>query len=282
MSPDKHVHIISAGDTIHTAYPAALRAMPSISRTCVIADENVYTISQDKRVEAARAATRDAVNATKEIAASLAIPFSRETAFAPVYGSARSIIIRIHRENPNARFTFDLSGGSKELCMALFALAPWLGADVYMAFDGKGPGILPLPDRDIRDMMGNVNYHTILAVLLRCRNAGNKRDEAEGVTRKYLFGQVWPYYIRSRARTPKPDEPVLQYRQGRKPANNLSPATFSSFLVNLRRAGLVEEGLSRESRKEKAYRITEKGEIAYRFFADPGANSIVKMMIDGS
>ncbi len=47
-------------------------------------------------------------------------------------------------------------------------------------------------------------------------------------------------------------------------------------------AGLIEEERDRRSRRETAYRITANGEMAFRFFADPAANSIVKMMLDGS
>jgi hypothetical protein len=49
---------------------------------------------------------------------------------------------------------------------------------------------------------------------------------------------------------------VVNYRKGRKPAQNLSQATFSSFMVNLRDAGFIEERQDDKNRKEKAYRIT--------------------------
>jgi hypothetical protein len=53
---------------------------------------------------------------------------------------------------------------------------------------------------------------------------------------------------------------VINYRkEGRKPARNLSQATFSSFMVNLRQAGFIEERQDDKNRKEKAYWITKKG-----------------------
>ncbi|HII97955.1 MAG TPA: MarR family transcriptional regulator [Methanoregula sp.] len=281
MHPGEHVHIISAGETIHTAFAAMLRELPGITRTYVVADGGTYGISQNPQIEKDRAATRHAVESVKEIAVSLDIPFARETVFCPVLSSARTVLTKIRRENKRARFTFDLSGGSRDLCMALFALAPWLGGDVWSSFDGKMPQQVPVPDRDIRAMMVNVNYQTILAVLLRNRPVPANPD-VPFVPRQYLFQQVWPYYIRQRAKKPVEGAPVVAGKRGLKPANDLSQATFSWFMATLTGAGLAGEVRDRRSRRETAYRITADGEMAFRFFADPATNSIVKMMLDGS
>ncbi|AGB03887.1 hypothetical protein [Methanoregula formicica] len=132
-----HVHIISAGEKIQVAYPALIRKLPTISRTIVFTDSTIHEGSVDPETERHRLAVRNAVAAVQEIAASLSIPVSRELIFPPSYGSVRSALTRIQRENPDARFMFDLSGGSKELCMALFAFAPWLGGMVYSPLTKK-------------------------------------------------------------------------------------------------------------------------------------------------
>lgn len=282
MPTGNHVHIISAGRDIHTAYPAIFRTLPTITRTCVIADEEVHAISPNPEIEKQRQAVRNAVNATKEISASLSIPFSREIIFRPVYESVRTVLMKIHREHPGARFTFDLSGGSKELCLALFAFAPWLGGEIYAAFGDKGSRRVPLPDRSVRSMMANPNYPAILAVLLRKCKTGKGNPELSWFSRSYLFSQVWPYYTRSRVRKPREGDPVVHYRKGRKPANNLSQATFSSFIANLRNAGFIDERQDEKNRKEKAYRITEPGETAFRFYADPATSSDVKMILEST
>ncbi len=49
---------------------------------------------------------------------------------------------------------------------------------------------------------------------------------------------------------------------------------------SLRENGLVVEELTVESRREKMYRITEKGEIAFRFFSRPTTNSLVRSMLE--
>jgi hypothetical protein len=132
--------------------------------------------------------------------------------------------------------------------------------------------------------MANPNYATILSVLIRRRRIAEKGGEDHFVSRSYLFDQVLPLYLRSRVRKVVPAQagaPVVRYKRGQKPANNLSQATFSSFMVNLRKAGFVEEGQSEKNLKEKAYRITELGETAFRFYADPSLGSSVKQELEG-
>ena len=281
MQPGSHVHIISAGENIHTAFPAILRMLPGITRVYVVADGDQAAISQNPQLEKERAAVRKATESVKEITTSLAIPYSRELVFPPSLSSTRTVLLKIRRENRSARITFDLSGGPRDLCMALFALAPWIGGDVWSSFDGKMPQQVPVPDRDIQTMLVNVNYQTILAVLLRNRPVPVGPDDPY-ISRSYLYSQVWPYYIRQRARRPVEGAPVIQYKRGRKPANDLSQATFSWFLKTLTGAGLAEEAPGRRDGRETSYRITTDGEMAFRFFADPAVNSIVNQMLDGS
>ncbi len=100
MPPGEHVNIISAGENIHTAYPAIFRILPTITRTYVLADNSVYELSSNPEVEKGRAATREAVAAVKEISASLSIPFSHELIYQPMYPSVRDTVIKIHHGCP--------------------------------------------------------------------------------------------------------------------------------------------------------------------------------------
>ena len=284
MPPGGHVHIISAGEKIHIAYPAIFRELTSVSSTYVFADSEVYEISSSPEIEKHRLSVRAAVDGVKEISLSLSIAFDRKTVFTPVYLSVRTILMEIHRRHPGARFTFDLSGDSKPLCMALFAFAPWLGGEVYSAFDEKVSRRVPLPDRSVQGMLANPNYQTILAVLIRNRKPG-KGTCIPWVSRQYLYKQVWSYYTRSRVRNTAPDDPgapAVHFRKGRKPAQNMSHATFSGFMVNLRNAGLIDEAQDEKNRKEKSCRITETGDTAFRFFSNPTTNTIVKMVLEGN
>jgi hypothetical protein len=292
MDRTEHVHIISAGEKIQVAYPAMFRALPAISRTIVFTDSTVHEESTDPVTDRHRLAVRNAVTATQEVSTSLSIPFSREMIFPPAYGSVRSALAKIRRQYPDARYTFELSGGSKELCLALFAFAPWLGGEVYASFDEKTARRVPLPDRTISSLLSNPNHQKILAILLNRKKM--KKDAAKGavpedpavwVPRQYLYGQFFSSYVPSRTKKEKPGappKPVAQNKSGRKPVAALSHATFSGFMRTLRDAGLIEEEYVPDSRKEKSYRITDAGEIAFRFFSDPATSSLVRSMLESS
>lgn len=295
MDRTEHVHIISAGERIAIAYPAMFRELPTISRTIVFTDSTVHEESPDPVTDRHRLAVRNAVVAVQEIAASLSIPCTRELIFPPAYGSVQSALAKIRREYPRARFTFDLSGGSKELCLALFACAPWLGGEVYASFDEKIARRVSLPDRAVSSLLANTNHQMILAILLNRKDT--KKGAAKGavptvpaiptlwVPRQYLYQQLFPYYVPSRTKKEKPSDPkkpVVISKQGRKPAAELSHQTFSGFMGALRDGGLIEEEYAPGNRKEKIYRITDAGETAFRFFSDPATGSLVRSMLESS
>jgi hypothetical protein len=283
MPPDQHVHIISAGENIHIAYPAIFRTLPGITRTYVLADSPVYELSPDPEIEKGRLATRNAVTAVKELSATLLIPFSRETIYPPVYESVRDTLTKISRENPGARFSFDLSGGSKDLCMAALTFAMLLDADVCASFGGKIARNAPLPDRPVRTMLANLNYQTILAILLRKNPKAPDDGTRNWIQREYIYKQLWSVYIPSRTKKAKPADPVAHpviYKRGRKPGHDMTHGTLSTLMHSLEDAALVEERVSPDTRREKSYRITERGEIAFRLFSDPAKSSLVRMILE--
>lgn len=51
-------------------------------------------------------------------------------------------------------------------------------------------------------------------------------------------------------------------------------------MTTLRNARFIEEKQDEKNRREKAYRVTDPGETAFRFYADPAGNSTVKMVLD--
>jgi len=63
MDRREHVHIVSAGEKIHIAYPAMFRELPAISRTIVFTDSTVHDGSPDPIIEKNRLAVRNAVSA---------------------------------------------------------------------------------------------------------------------------------------------------------------------------------------------------------------------------
>jgi len=279
--PPEHVHIISAGENIHTAYPATFRILPTITHTIVFVESSVHEKSSNPDIEKIRHVTRNAIEAVKEISTSLSIPHSREIIYPPTYPAVRDAVARIRREHPDARFTFDLSGGSKPLCMALFSFAPWLEGEVYSTFDEKNARNIPLPDRPVRTMLANPNYQTILAILIRM----HRREQGtlkKWVTRQYIFKQLWSMYVPSRTKKPKPGDPPVppvKNKKGITPAFDLKHGTFSDFMRTLMDAGLIMERISSDSKREKIYQITESGETAFRFFATATTNSLVRTVL---
>lgn len=279
MPSAPHVHIITAGENIHIAYPAVFRTLPGITRTYVIADSPVYEIASNPETEKGRLATRNAVTAVKELSATLSIPFSRELVFPPVYPSARDLLERIVQDNPGARFTMDLSAGSRSLCTALATLAPWIDAGVYSSFDENVPRAVPVPGIPVKLLLANPNYQTILALLLRNYAKHVPDGTREWVSREYLYNQVWSVYRRTRARAVKPDARPVVSRRGFRSPQELSHGTFSSFMKALIGADLVEQRMSSGESVRKEYRSTESGEMAFRFYANADTSTLVRTML---
>jgi hypothetical protein len=285
MDRQEHIHIISAGERIHAAYTAAFRDHPTITRTYVFSDSTIYEISKDPNTEKARLDVRSAVSLVKDTSATLAIPFSRLLVYPPAYPSVRDAMMKIHREFPGANFTFDLSEGSKPLCMALFAVSCWLSVEVYSSFDEKAVRHIPLLGLPTGSLLANPNYQTILAVLLRNSKKEVKKISPAWVARDYLYKQVWALYVPTRRKGAKEKPPAVttvKTSRGRKPAADLTHGTFSDFMGVLVTARLVEVAASPANKREKMYRITEKGETAFRFCADPGTNTLVRSMLEGT
>ncbi len=143
MARQEHVHIITAGENIHKAYTAAICDLQDITHTFVFEDTDLSTNTarDDERAKACKTSAWDAVNQVKSVSASLKIPASLVYIDPPASASVTKAVLKIRREHPDVRHSFDLSAGSKDLSMALFALSLWLESDAYYAFtDRNGDG----------------------------------------------------------------------------------------------------------------------------------------------
>ena len=272
-----HIHIIAAGENLPATYTASFRDYPGITRAYVFTDSIVFHKHADPGIEKARQAVRSAISVSKNTSTALGIPFYDEVIFPPAYDSVRNALTRIHREYPTARYTFDCAAGSPALGMALLALAPWVGGSVRAAFDEKVMRAVPLPDFSARAMLENPNYQTILALLVKHGRNEKKTTAPVPVSRQYIYQQLWPLYVMARA---KKDPPAATYTKGRKAADELTQSTFSWFMTALEDAGLAEVASPDGNRKEKFYRITEKGEMAFRFGSDPATSTLVKTVLE--
>jgi hypothetical protein len=134
----------------------------------------------------------------------------------------------------------------------------------------------------VRSLLSNTNYQTILAIILRTGPQNSIHSKDGWVARQYIFKQLWGSYVPTRTKKPNADTPVqpVTYKRGRKPANELTHATFSGLMATIRDAGLVAETTAPGNRKEKVYRITDHGETAFRFFSNPATSSLVQSLLE--
>ncbi|MFA6364153.1 hypothetical protein [Methanoregula sp.] len=271
MERQEHIHIVAAGEKMEAACAAAVRDLQDITRIVIFADTEIFTnTSRDsEEVKTHKDAVREAVTEAKAHAATLNIPAILVYIAPPAGASVAAAVQKIKRESPGARFTFDLSGGSKDLAVALFQISLWLGGGAYYAFEGRkgtvGPAEkLAVPAIPLKEIAANPNYMRILAVLA---GTPGKNDTAPRVLpRSYLFTQLEAFYVPVKKsgvkmNVSKTKTDAVTGKRAAIPV--LSQGTFSSLLTTLASADLVQEVPGPAgNRKEKYYRITASGTLA--------------------
>jgi hypothetical protein len=245
MTRQEQVYIITAGETIYSSYAETLRGNPDISHTFIFADMELYTNSTRDGgiIRVQKEAIRDGVNKVKALAASLKIPASLIYVTPPADASARDALLKIRKEHPDAGFSFDLSGGSKDMSMALFLLSLWVQGDAYYAFaDRKGEtplAKLAVPKTPAETVAANPNYIKILQTLYY--TPGKQEHPVRIVPRSYLFNQLSGFYIPIRKKGVKVVENTMGktdlYTGKRAVLHALSQGTCSSFLKYACRMG---------------------------------------------
>lgn len=274
MPPHEHIHIITAGTDVFPPYVRALRDHDDITGTIVVADGEFYAVSSrdDKAVQAARERTRNAIAKVRAHAAALKIPVSFAFVNPPVMESARDALFRILEEHPGAVFTFDLTGGGKDLSMVLFSLSLWFGATTQYSLPGPGGmeerAEFAAPLISVAAVAANRNYLRVLESLAR-RPAKAMEDPVTGMSRSYLYNQVAGVYVPKRKRGVKrgAKNPVGPGSPDRGAAVQceLTQGTFSNILRTMTAAGLIEERpVPGAGRKRSLYRITAAGDLALR------------------
>jgi hypothetical protein len=275
MAQQEHVHIITAGEVIFPSYATTLRTQPDITHTFVFADTELYTntVKDAGAVRAQKDTARDEVNKVKALAASLKIPASLVYVNPPADVSVRDSVLKIKKEHPGAKFTFDLSAGSKDMCLALFTLSLWVEGEACYAFSNHNTGAvstnLAVPKAPVGDVAANPNYLKILRTLAATPVKPEQKPGTRVVPRSYIFNQLAGFYVPIR----KKGVNVTENKTGktdlftgkRAVLHDLSQGTCSNILKVMVAAGLIEEGAGPEdNRKEKYYRITPSGELSLR------------------
>jgi hypothetical protein len=272
MDRQEHIHIISAGEQIEAASAAAIRYLQDITRIYVFADNELYANSarDDERTKAHKTAVREAVNGVKALSASLKIQASLVYIDLPASTKVTAAVQTIKSGYPGARYSFDLSGGSKDLSLALFQVSLWLEGDAYYAFAGprvvEPTGKLAVPKIPLREIAANPNYTRILTVLA---NPPGKAETAPRILpRSYLFTQLEAFYVPARKTGVRMNTSPTKTdsRTGKRAVIPvLSQGTFSNIIMVMLAADLIREVPGPSNRKEKYYRISPGGELALQF-----------------
>jgi hypothetical protein len=270
MDRQEHIHIIGAGEQIEAACAAAIRDLHDITRIYVFADNELYSNSSrdDERTKTHKTAVREAVNGVKALATSLEIPASLVYIDMPASVFVAAAVQTIKSGYPGARYTFDLSGGSKDLALALFQVSLWLDGEAYYTFAGprraEPSEKLVVPKIPLRDVAANPNYMRLLAVL--AGTPGKNDTTPRILPRSYLFTQLESFYVPVRTKGVKTNvsptkTDAITGKRAVIPV--LSQGTFSSLMDALLSADLVQEVPGpAKNRKEKNYRITASGTLA--------------------
>ena len=251
MDRREHIHIISAGDTIHKSYPAVLRDIGEVTRTFIFAEKEVYTDSprDDAQRRAWKTGIRDAISEVNTISKSRGIACALVFVDAVTFDSIRDPVLHLLSEYPDARFSFDISAGAKRLSLGLFALSLWVEGDTYYAFGNSPTRRVPVPALPAKSLPSNPYYLVILAILFRGR--GDKGGTIQ-LPRETLFNEVTAWQVPAR------DDGT---------EHELTPGAFSQLLSTLAGWNLIAVETDPADPLEKHYSITPDGEMALFVFS---------------
>ena len=249
MDPQEHIHIISAGDSIHKTYPGVLRDLSTITHTFIFAEKEVYTNSarDDAQKRMWKCAIRDAIDEVNTISRSRNISCALVTIDGAAFDAIRDPVLGIFSDHPAARYTFDISAGSKRLSLGLFSMSLWVEGDAYYAFGNSPTRRVPVPTLPVKNLPANPYHLVILTILFRGQEHG--KETRTVVPAETLFNETKVWQI-----------PV--HNADGSTGHELSPGAFSRIIASLIRWNLIREEGGPADRQEKLYSITPEGELA--------------------
>jgi hypothetical protein len=250
MDRQEHIHIISAGDSIHKTYPAVLKEHPAITHTFIFAEKEVYTnsVRDDAQKRMWKCSIRDAIDAVNTICQSRNSYCALVSIDSASFDAIRDPILGIFGDHPDAHYTFDISAGSKRLSLGLFSMSLWVEGDAYYAFGNSPSRRVPVPSLPAKNLPANPRYLVILTILFKGQQHGKETPCL--IPEETLFNEakVWQVPVRDADGMPGTKE--------------LSRTEFSRLIANLVGWNLIRQEADAENCYEKMYSITPEGDLA--------------------
>jgi hypothetical protein len=250
MDPQEHIHIISAGDSIHKTYTAVLKDLGTVTHTFIFAEKEVYTNSarDDAKKRMWKCAIRDAIEQVNTISLFRNISCALVCIGGATFDSIRDPVLGILSDHPDANYSFDISAGSKRLSLGLFSMSLWVEGDAYYAFGNSPRRRVPVPTLPTKNLPANPHYLVILTILFRGQELG--KETSTLVPKETLFNETKVWQIPAR------DTGERTHGQ------ELTPVAFSHLIATLVRWNLIREENDPGNDQEKLYSITTDGELA--------------------
>ena len=255
MDQPEHIHIISAGDRIHTTYPVVLRDLGTVTHTFIFAEKEVYTNSarDDIQKRTWKCAIRNAIEAVNAISLSKNIPCRLVCIDAATFDEIRDPVLGIFSDHPDARYSFDISAGSKRLSLGLFSMSLWVEGDAYYAFGNSPARRVPVPTLPSKNLPASPRALVILAILFREQETG--KEASTLVPEETLFNETKAWQI-----------PANRDDEGQS-GPELSKAEFSRLVNKLAGWNLIQEETDPGNVLEKLYSITPEGQLALMVYS---------------
>ena len=255
MIQKEKIHIMSAGANVHNTFPIAIYNISPASEVYVIAEKRIYEDSDNPKVQEAREAIRKSIETLKGLANPIAKKGVHEVIIeADTLDHIKDAVFEIYKNNPNAQYYFNVSGGTKSLSIGLFMMALWFEAIPYhIDMEGMAKAI-SIPKVHIKDLQANPNRVTILRIL--DKQNPSRDEKIKKIPRKKLSEKLSKEYV-----------PI---RDTNRTKRELTDGVFNSLTKDLLNWGLIEERHIEGSKKEKEYILTPDGEFTLKFVSLKG------------
>ncbi len=239
MNLVEHIHIISAGESIHKTFPTAINEF-KMDKVIIIVENEIFTNPNIGR----NPLITTSINEVKTIADMLNKSFEIKYIPSISLENIRNAVLDIFNEHPKSNFYFNITGGTKILSNGLFMMSIWIGGVTYYVDESGSLQILTIPKIKIENIEKNPNFITLLETLSIYEN--------KGILQKILFDKMKKEY-----------KPIKEVNKISK--RDLSRGTLSKWIQDLTSWGLITTEYVENSKKEKMIKLTDDGLFTLKF-----------------